>query len=182
MRSVRVLFLRAAPDDHWINRLVSTLDPPFCHVEIEFDLCGRAAPDAFPAELCTLASSIYANETVFLKQRTFANPNYAIVTLNVGDAAFDRMLQYARRASEQEVAFSGAAMYLSFLPHCCNTLQAGRTFCSAYVTSVLQAGGVQEVRHLTPCRVRPSTLFHVLSGAQQQSFSTVPYKMGLLRL
>ncbi len=171
MRSVRVLFLRAAPDDHWVNRLVSALDPPFCHVEIEFDLGGGA-----------LASSIYASETVFLKQRTFANPNYAIVTLNVSDAAFERMLAFARQASERETGFSATAMYLSFLPHCCNTLGTGRTFCSAYVTSILQVGGVQEVRGLAPCRTRPSTLFQVLARAQQQSFSTVPYKMNLLRL
>jgi hypothetical protein len=176
MRSVRVLFLRAAPDDHWVNRLVSALDPPFCHVEIEFDLGSGGG------ELGALASSIYADETVFLKQRTFANPNYAIVTLNVTDAAFDRMLAFARRASEREVAFSASAMYLSFLPHCCNTLGSDRTFCSAYVTSVLQVGGVQEVRGLVPCRMRPSSLFQILARAQQQSFSTVPYKMNLLRL
>jgi hypothetical protein len=174
MRSVRVLFLRAVPGDPWVNRLVSALDPPFCHVELEFDL----GTDALPA----LASSIYAGETVFLRQRTFANPNYAIVTLNVSDAAFGRMLRYAERAAERAVGFSGAAMYLSFLPHCCNTLPGDRTFCSAYVTAVLQVGGVQEVGALTPCRVRPSTLFQALAGGQQQSFSTVPYKMNLLRL
>lgn len=175
MRSIRVLFLRATERDHWINRLVSSLDPPFCHVEVEFEMPGTPASK-------TLASSVYANETVFLKERTFANPNYTIITLDVSDAAFQRMFQYARNAAEAQTRFNGSAMYLSILPHCFNTLGPRQTFCSAYVTSVLQAGNLHEVSHLVPCQTRPSTLYKVLLRARQQSFSTVPYKMNLLRL
>jgi hypothetical protein len=174
MRVVRVLFLRAVSGDPWVNRLVSALDPPFCHVEIEFETSGGLG--------AAMASSIYAGETVFLRPRSFANPNYTIVTLNVTDAAFARMYEYAQRAAGRETRFSSAAMYLSFLPPGCQALGAEHTFCSAYVTSVLQAGGLHETRRLVAGRMRPSTLHRVLATAQQQSFSTVPYKMNLLRV
>ena len=179
MRVVRVLFLKAVHGDPWVNRLVSALDPPFCHVEIEFDMSDEHVR---LGSISTMASSIYAGETVFLRPRSFANPNYTIITLNVADAAFARMYKYAERATKQETRFSSSAMYLSFLPQGCQSLEVGHTFCSAYVTSVLQAGGVHETRSLVPGRMRPSTLHRILSTAQQQSFSTVPYKMNLLQL
>jgi hypothetical protein len=179
MRVVRVMFLKAVPGDPWVNRLVSALDPPFCHVEIEFDMSDeRPLLGGAP----TMASSIFAGESVFLRPRSFANPNYTIITLNVTDAAFARMYKYAENAAARGTRFSNVAMYLSFLPAGCHAPHADHTFCSAYVTSVLQAGGVHETRRLTPSRVRPSTLHRVLSTAQQQSFSTVPYKMNLLQI
>jgi hypothetical protein len=179
MRVVRVLFLKAVPGDPWVNRLVSALDPPFCHVEIEFDMSDER-PRLGGAS--TMASSIFAGESVFLRPRSYANPNYTIITLNVSDAAFARMYRYAENAASRGTAFSNAAMYLSLLPGGCHSLGADHTFCSAYVTSVLQAGGVHETLRLVPARTRPSTLHRVLSTAQQQSFSTVPYKMNLLRI
>eukprot|EP00961_Rhodomonas_salina_P139235 1873854-Rhodomonas_salina.1 len=82
MRSIRVLFLRATQQDPWMNRAVSYLDPPFCHVEVEFDTPPVARDHLLglmPAARATpVATSIYANETVFLRPRTFANPNYTI--------------------------------------------------------------------------------------------------------
>lgn len=189
MRCVRLLFLRAAADDHWLNRLVSHLDPPFCHVELEFDMPPPAVlSTVLPAALgsvlptaATLATSLYAGEAVFLRPRTFANPNYTILTLNVSDTAFARMLRLAAETTERGVRFDSHAMCCSILPcSCCPRLRADRTFCSAYVTVLLQEGGVRGVERLAPERTRPSTLYRLLSDSQQQCFSSVPYKLSML--
>lgn len=192
MRTVRLLFLKAVEGDHWINRLVSRVDPPFCHVELEFDMTdgapqGTACDLKFFANVCgapkdapqTVATSIFAGESVFIKTRTFANPNYTILTLEVSDQAFSRMYAAAHSAAKRGDRFSSAAMLRSWLPCCCccNTLPPGRTFCSAYVTALLQQGGVQEVRGLNPANVRPSSLFRLLQDAPRQCFSSVPYKV-----
>jgi hypothetical protein len=176
MRCIRLLFLRAAADDHWLNRLVSRLDPPFCHVELEFDMPQPVALSAAP----TLATSLYAGEAVFLRPRTFANPNYTILTLSVSDAAFARMLRLATDTAERGVRFDSHAMCCAILPCPCSRLRADRTFCSAYVTALLQEGEVRGVERLVPERTRPSTLYHLLRSSQQQCFSSVPYKLNML--
>jgi len=194
MRTIRVLFLRATPDDHWINRAVSYLDPPFCHVEVEFEMQGLG--HMMPRESCdgqllslvaddarkprTLASSIYSGESVFLKERTFSNPNYTILTLNVPDASFNRMLRFAQRAAQGGRQFSSADMLCTLCPFGCNRLYSSSTFCSAYITELLQEGSIDAVTRLSPKRMRPSTLYKVLHKATQQSFSTVPFKIQLM--
>lgn len=187
MKTVRVLFLRATAADPWMNQLVSWLDPPFCHVELEFDMSQETATFAQLAAGMpslsrphTLASSVYAGESVFLRPRSFANPNYTVLTLNVTDRAFERMLAMASESAAAGVSFCGRSMYLSYFPFCCNTLPPGKTFCSAYVTQVLKTGGVPEAQSLRPERMRPSTLYRVLQSANQQCFSSVPYKINLI--
>jgi len=171
MRSIRLLFLRAAADDHWLNRLVSHLDPPFCHVELEFDTSSGPP----------LATSLFADESVFLRPRTFANPNYHILTLNVSDTAYARMLRLASDTAARGVRFDSHGMWCSILPcSLCAPRRADRTFCSAYVTTLLQEGGVRGVERLAPERARPSTLYRLLCHSQQQCFSSVPYKLNLV--
>lgn len=183
MRSIRVLFLRATPRDPWMNQAVSYLDPPFCHVEVEFDAVGPAAPDLFSmlsvsrAPSAPLATSIYANETVFLRPRTFANPNYTILTLDVTEENYQRMYRYAESCAREGVSFAATSMLLSLLPLPFSTLPARATFCSAYVTALLQVGNVEAVRHATPSRMRPSTLYKLLRNAPQSSLSSVAYKL-----
>ncbi|EKX34918.1 hypothetical protein GUITHDRAFT_146908 [Guillardia theta CCMP2712] len=63
-----LLFYKAQPDDPLLNRLVSWFDPPYVHVEIRFE-------DG-------MASSIFAGETVFFRQRTFANKHRLCVALS----------------------------------------------------------------------------------------------------
>eukprot|EP00961_Rhodomonas_salina_P012822 172772-Rhodomonas_salina.2 len=201
MRTVRVLFLKSTSSDHWINRLVSTLDPPFCHVEIEFEMDGGSenfetiAPDnsvldsqffqfALPHTVTSthaIASSIYHGETVFMKRRTFANPNYTILTLTVADTQFKRMFAYCKHACEQTHSFDAVGMYLSYIPLGCRRPHAKKTFCSSYVASVLIEGGVKEMQHVNPAYMRPSTIYKLLSKNQQQCFSSVPYKINLIQ-
>lgn len=180
MRTIRVMFLSPADNDPWINRLVARIDPPFCHVEIEFDDSSTGP---------CLASSIYAGETVFMKRRTFANPNYTTVTLHVDEANYKRIMRFCETEAHDSVGFDETGMYLSwFGPWCpclswsCRPATTRRTFCSKHVTQALQAGNVPEVIGLDACRVRPSQLYKILNTSKRRCFSTVPYKMNLMSM
>eukprot|EP00961_Rhodomonas_salina_P028403 383357-Rhodomonas_salina.1 len=179
MRSIRVLFLRSTPQDPWMNRAVSFFDPPFCHVEVEFDGPVQVSVDMFSmltvsrAPSTPMATSIYANEAVFLRPLTFANPNYTILTLDVSEENYLRMYCYAEKCARDRVSFASTSMLLSLFPLPFSTLPVRGTFCSAYVTTLLQQGNVEAVKHAIPSRMRPSTLHKMLRNAPQSSLSSV---------
>ena len=129
-RTIRVLFLRSDIHDHWMNRLVASFDPPFCHVEIDFDMShtlarsrvldlsfisdNSRAAQSKSQSLSTstpistsMASSIYSGEKLFFKQRRFASPNYTVVTLTVDTKSFNRMLKYCQEKKLEP--FSGGS-------------------------------------------------------------------------
>lgn len=246
MKTVRVLFLRSTATDHWINRTVSYWDPPFCHVEIEFEVpVGRLPHDGygipshqwgqrdhnaqgtaasgypFPGDIpCAanmysslpsmptvtesdkqhtcVASSVYNGETVFMKQRRFANPNYTIISLLVSDTQFKKMYAFCEHRTASSVAFNQTAMVCAFCPFlskmlCRTSVETGPdTFCSEHVTLVLQAGNIPEVSQHLASTVTPSRLYKLLANGKTaavgaargkravQCFSTVDYKIDLM--
>lgn len=174
MRTIRVMFMQPKENDASMNRLVAWADPPYCHVEIEFDN-NRNGP--------CLASSIYAGETVFMRERTYANPNYSTITLHVEDIAYQRIFNYCKKAAKSGVPFSSSAMYVSYLNNswisaCCG--HKNGTFCSMYVTEALQAGNVMELRGIDARTMSPSLLYRILKASQSTCLSVVPYKMNVL--
>lgn len=191
METVRILFLNGTQESHWMNRLVSYFDPPFCHVEIEFDMQTRSlpAPSYFSMFMHsegqkpmhkTIASSIYAGETVFVKERKFANPHYSIVTLNVPTSDFFKMYNFCLSAQANKTEFNEWGMYTSFFTCCCKFPKKNATFCSEYITNVLKSGNVKCVQHVQSSKMSPSKLWKILQEHDKQMFSTVPYKMDLL--
>ena len=199
-RTIRVLFLRSNPEDNWMNRLVSYIDPPYCHVEIDFDMTGRQTPrlnmsflgdcekpnpqKLVPPSVVSMASSIYSGEKLFLRERRFANPNYTVVTLTVDGKNFNRMLNYCQEKSSNEVEFDEVGMYTSvcsftILDTC--TKSDNRTFCSEHVTRVLQIGGITEVENMNPRKVSPSKLYKILSTSKKLCIGSVPYKINLMQ-
>lgn len=181
MRTIRVMFLEAVPNDPFVNRIVSRIDPPYCHVELEFD-DNTQGP--------CLASSIFAGETVFFKRRTFSNPNYTTITLHVEDSSYARIVKFCEQKAKGNVQFDSWGMYSSWLAACIPgplrrclapvCFQTNRTFCSRFVTEALQAGDIPEVRGVDACLMRPSLLHKRLSTSTRKCFSTVPYKMLLM--
>lgn len=164
MRTVQLLFYQAQPDDHFLNRLVSWFDPPYVHVEIRFE-------DG-------MASSIYAGETVFFRNRKYSNPHYRIETFAVNDASYRNMYRHCQLRATHNVQFDSLGMYLAVLP----VLQRNpstRTFCSRYITEVLQLGQIAEFVMLTPCHTTPSMLFKAVRSSNMTFFSSVPFKIEL---
>lgn len=169
-RTIRVLFLKPGPKEHWFNRLVAYVDGPFFHVELDLD-------SVTTGQLQVLATSIYANETVFLKPRTFANPQYEIISINITTIQFDKLHAFCKNACESNIGYNGCALYATFMP-CLTPLCTSNktTFCSEYITKALQHAGIKETLQLNPAHVTPSSLHRILCKTTSQCFSTVPYK------
>lgn len=206
MRTIRLLFLHATPHDHWMNRLVSYWDRPFCHVELDFEMttaefeARKREHSVFEfnrtwtnfqhnvqsqdAPSLSIASSVYSGETVFLKPRTYANPHYTILTFTVTDTQFKRMFDFCMTQVNKHVAFDEVRMYSLYLPRIIRGLIPRRgTFCSEYITMALQAGGMQEVANTDASTTSPSALHRIMSqkrSTHTQCFSTVPHKMNLV--
>lgn len=162
-RTVQILFYKPLDQDVFMNRLVSYLDPPFCHVELRFEN--------------GMASSIFAGEKVFFKQRTYANPNYLIEAITVPDASYLDMYHLCAERARGGVGFDSLGMYTSILPLIKAPKSPASTFCSRHVTEVLQAGRVPEVMQLDSAKTSPSRLYHVFKQGKRVIIDSVPYKM-----
>lgn len=173
-RQIRVLFLQPHKRDHFINRVVAFISPPFHHVEIEFDM----SDNVFRSRC--IASSIYNGESVFLRERSFSNPLYTILTFTVNENDFNKMLNYCRHMHQTGASFDGTGMYLSILPFHVRTQPPDKTFCSAYITRILRIGRVLEDTRIAPENMTPSNLYKQLCSCKRQCFSTVKSKMQCL--
>ncbi|EKX34810.1 hypothetical protein GUITHDRAFT_146923 [Guillardia theta CCMP2712] len=160
-----LLFYRAQPQDHWINRLVSWLDPPYVHVELRFE-------DG-------MASSIFAGEVLFFRPRSFANPHYHIETLTAEERGYQEMYLYCQRRAAQNVRFDNLGLLLAALPLYTRT-PIDRTFCSRHVVETLQMGNVPEFLLLSPHRTTPTMIFKAARNSGRTFFSSVPFKISML--
>eukprot|EP00961_Rhodomonas_salina_P274508 3708946-Rhodomonas_salina.1 len=129
-RKLNVMFYKPPEGDLLLNRMVAYVDPPYSHVEVCFEDGS--------------ATSIFQGETVFVQPRTYSNPNYTIVTLSVSAANYNTTLQHCQAARKAGVGFHSAGMYASLLPVQLVPSREDATFCSRYVTELLQAAGVPE--------------------------------------
>jgi len=160
MRAVHVLFYRPQPDDRWLNHLVTTINPPFSHCDIQFD--------------DEVASSVYQNETVYMCKKSFSRLNYERLSFSVSESEFNAMYKFCEQSCRSMVRFDPLGMVGTFIPFYF-LRPANRTFCSRYVCEALQASGRAEFQDLSPARTTPSDLHKKLSG-QNKSFIHVGQK------
>jgi hypothetical protein len=168
-RILTVAFLFPGPDEEdWVNRMVARLSRvKCCHVELVLE--------------DQMAFSIFKGEKLFFKPRTFANPDYQLLSLFVSQAEYSAVYSFCQQAHGSEVGFTDVGMVAAYAQPCpmVNTrpsLELGYTFCSKIVTEALQAGGVAEVEHLCPCTTTPSTLYSALRESPRLVGHTVPFK------
>ena len=170
---IYLLFYRPARDDPFQNRLVAYFDSPFCHVEMAF-------PEKYgtePWEKEVLGSSIYQGDVIFFKSKTYQREGYFSYAIEVSRAQCLKIKNYCRLQSEKGVPFSKVAMYSAYLP--VQLFNIDGSFCSKHVTMALQEGEVEEVMHLNPCLVTPSSLYKILlvNSARRPIVQVVPSKM-----
>ena len=170
---IYLLFYRPASDDPFQNRLVAFFDGPFCHVEMAF-------PEKYGMELWekeVWGSSIYQGDTIFYKSKTYQREGYFSFAIEVTKAQCLKIKNYCRMQAEREVEFSKLAMYSAYLP--VQLFNIDGTFCSKHVTMALQEGLVEEVLHLNPCLVTPSSLYRtlLLDSAKNPIVQVIPSKM-----
>jgi hypothetical protein len=174
-RILTLAFLFPTEEDAFLNRLVARMSKhKVCHAELVFE--------------DDMAFSIFSGGTVFFRQRSFANPDYHVISISVPQAEYQAAYNYCLSTVDHEIAFSNFAMYASyFQPKGCpflntaNSVQKGSTFCSKIVTEALQFAGNCEVEDLIPCTTTPSCLFAAFQDSQRKVLSSVPYKREQLR-
>ena len=127
-----------------INKIVAGLDPPFCHVELQF-------PNG---EAC----SIVMNGLVTLRKRPFDLDFYTAVSVRADVSAVEAALALARQHVQARTSFG---------------VMGKRTFCSKLVLDLLCDSGMlaQDMRSKTSRVLTPSALFRML---QQRQTSAPP--------
>ena len=168
-------FLFPTEEDAFLNRLVARMSKhKVCHVELVFE--------------DDMAFSIFAGGDVFFRQRSFANPDYHIISISVPASEYLAAYSFCQSAVQHNISFSSYGMYASYLqPNKCpflntgGSVQVGSTFCSKIVTEALQFASVVEAEHLIPCTTTPSCLFEAFQESQRKVLCSVPYKREQLR-
>jgi len=130
-----------------INKLVSRLDPPFCHCEVQFQ-DGQAC-------------SIYMGCKAVMKCRSFESSCYTPVVLDCSGPEYDAMYACARTYADSAVSFSTLKMTASlmWLP---TPTPERHTFCSELCANVIRAGG-RMLANVEPAKLTPSGLHRVLA-------------------
>ena len=170
--TIAFLFPESADND-WFNLLVAKVSQHgCCHVELVFE--------------DDMSFSIFANSKLFFKPRTFANPEYKLVSLSVSNMEYMAAYSYCAAAMSHEITFNELGIYAAYLQPCPMlytrpSVETGHTFCSKIVTEALQAGGLPEAEYLEPCRTTPSVLYEALHASGRRVHHSVTFKMEQLR-
>jgi hypothetical protein len=148
MHSLKLHFYNPKKDTEGVwNKIVSYLDPPYCHCEIEF--------------LNGLSCAVYINGPVHMKTRTFDTNFYDCVTIPCSASVYHRALDYCSLKATEAEPFS-LAMMLSTKITPLRLVKTG-TFCSKMCVEALQHAGVL-ADDVNARLVTPSGLHHILTA------------------
>jgi len=164
-KSVRLCFYEPRGENEpWINQIVAYFGKHYVsHVEIQFE--------------DEMAASIYAEDEVFFRKRSYSNPCYRIKAFTVSAKSYDLMYKFCESAATRHVGFSNFRMV-------CGPLlgyrgSSDRTFCSEFVTHTLQVGGVPFAMKTDAYRATPSVLLERINRSETVCFDTTAFKLGL---
>lgn len=172
------MFYKPPPEDSLVNRTVAWLDGPFSHVEIGF-------PDG-------MASSIFAGEKVFMHPRTFANPNYTTVSIQVTLHQMKMARKICVESAGRDIQFDSVGMYMVGMPSFCKKIMGlsflpsrdrcrETTFCSKYVAGILKETKITGFTDVDTSSVSPSMVYRILiQNCNLEVITITPYKRKLL--
>jgi hypothetical protein len=165
-----LLFYKPALDDPFMNRLVAYFDSPFCHVEmaIPMKIGGE------PWDRIMMGSSIYQNQTVFYKQKTYERNGYVSFSIEITVSQLYKIRSFCKQQTRMMTPFNKYAMFAAYLPF--QLFETEGTFCSKHVTSALQFANVSLADGINPALTTPSSLFKRLA-ANQPIVQLIPGRM-----
>lgn len=144
----------------FVNKLVSRLDPPFCHCELQFS--------------DNQACSIYMGSNVVFKERAFQSSNYTSIDIECAAAPYQQMHTAAKKYAADSVGFSTLRMTASLAPIWVPSAATGNTtFCSELCANILRTGGLLPTT-LDTGRVTPSGLEKLLKERSATTSSRAP--------
>ena len=167
---IYLLFYKPNHEDPIQNRIVAQLDGPFCHVEMAF-------PEKYgeePWEKTIYGSSIYQNESVFFKKKSYQREGYVSFAIEVSNSQYHKIKKFCQDQMNAKIPFSRLAMYAAYLPF--QIYYTNATFCSKHVSTALQHANVDIAMNLNPSITSPSKLYKYLIS-QSPILQVVPSKM-----
>ena len=151
MPLIHAYFYSPRENDHFMNRIVTSFDPPFSHCDVQFE-------DG-------MASSVFQGENLYWRTRTFRKPGYSRITLAVDAEGYQRAYRMCHERFAQEYSFDAVGMFtLPLAPIVSLQDRPCRTFCSRHCAEVLQAAGVRSVKNMDARTVTPSMLQRALQS------------------
>ena len=155
-----------AENEHWLNRLVASCGKHYVsHVEILFQ--------------GDMAASILADDTVFFRKRSYANPHYRIKAFLVSSSSNWLIYNYAKRCAERQLGCSNAKMFCGPLIGYSGWWSSDRTLCSEFVTHALQVGGVPFAMKMDAKCSTPSALLQHMNSIETVCFDSTAFKLDL---
>jgi hypothetical protein len=173
--AVYICFLHPNNTDPIVNQLTGLIGGwthgsglGTCHVEA-----------SMPHQGAFLNTSIYNGEKISINYvKTFSNPGYDVHTVMVSDKQLDAMKRMVFALHTRGDSFDAVGMYLACLPIAIPRFNnVNTTFCSKYITEILQAAGVEEVKDLNPGITTPSRLLKKIRPVTRNVLGTVPTKL-----
>lgn len=137
-------------DGVW-NKIVSYVDPPYCHCELEFA----------DARSC----AVYMGGVVHLKTRTFDPANYDSLQYHCSPQQHARALALAESLVASRQTFSNRCMLATKINLIGAPAGDSYTFCSKLCCQIMQAADVLSP-DVDAQRVTPSGLHAMLAGRQ----------------
>jgi hypothetical protein len=175
-QAIHVLFLKPNTTDPFLNQLTAHIGQAMhgvgvCHVEISVPHVGGY-----------LTSSIYNGENVSVNtSKNFSNPGYIVHTLIVSEKQVNNMKKKMLQCRDRADSFDTVGMCLACLPvELPRRSSQNTTFCSKYVTEVLQSANVSVVQDLNANITTPSKLMKAFQKVANGAVGTVPHKLKTL--
>jgi hypothetical protein len=165
-----LLFYKPASDDPFLNRFVAFFDSPFCHVEMAIPI--KVGEE--PWDRTMMGSSIYQNQTVFYKPKTYERDGYVSFSIEVSVAQLYKIKSFCRNHTRNMTPFNIYAMYAAYLP--IQLVETEGTFCSKHVTQALQHANVELVEGINASLTTPSMLYKRLR-ANKPIVQLIPVRM-----
>jgi hypothetical protein len=165
-----LLFYKPAPDDPFLNRLVAYFDSPFCHVEMALPVKVGGEP----WDRVMMGSSIYQDQTVFFKPKTYEREGYVSFSIEISVAQLYKIKSFCRLHTERLTPFNKYAMYAAYLP--VQLFETEGTFCSKHVTQALQYANVSLAHGINPALTTPSSLYKRLK-TNKPILQLIPVRM-----
>jgi hypothetical protein len=167
MRALHVVFYQPESSDHWLNHVVTFINPPFSHCDLQFDN--------------DVASSIYQNETVYLEKKNFTRANYKRLSITLTEEQYSNVFKFCENHHKNRTEFDIHGMFGCFVPFY-NFKPKNKTFCSRYVVEALQKSDIIQFKNLNSSKVSPSMLYECIESLNKSFIHLSNSRIKLLQL
>ena len=142
-------------------------DKKYCHCEVAFNKTNNSLND-----LTCLAFGVFSDKGVFCENRTFSNPAYDWIWINVTEKQKERALKFCNAQVGKEFDYWGAHLMPLWAG---SEPQGDKWWCGSFTLAVLHEAGI-----LTSCRNGSMSIDDIIDFLQEHPNKTgriTPYNL-----